>query len=325
MKSVICAALIVFSLAGCGENSSGVNAGSSASTEASSESAITKVKRLFSGEEAKATVKMSASALISDAIIRGRNGQLIASLKRSQATDTKKELNGFDTDGFLIQFNKDNYKKDPEAWKNEHANYDKVLFDLTVSDAPVEKFKERNRRLNYDDYIFVCVSAQNGWEVSPMREREKALLYMKYIATSCDFTNAVFTEIAAKLGAKTMKDPDEAKAKVQELWGKIDDATLENVLAKATADNESGQFSVDLTGVKGVKFTGKNGVYWNQGYGYTIQNNGVTWFGEGNLSGKQMEFSLTSTIGSALEKSKQTGAAQSSGVGSKTGADVGVK
>ena len=264
-----------------------------------SESAITKVKGVFVGDELKATVKMPAQVLLIEAIMRDRDYRQMGMGARLMSVlgDAGKAAN--DPKNVLQIFLK-TYKTDPKGWKEtREADYiDKELVRLIETGAPEEQILARIKRGQYDSDIAGCVGSQSGWEVSPMDVAKKVQTqrYMEFIATSCDFANTVFTELVAAVGDKTMKDPDAAKEKIRNAWNSIPEAKLDAAWESAKQANAGKDFGADLTGVQGIKFQGPNSQYWNQGTGFVVEKNGVKWFGDGRISGTEAVFPLASSI-----------------------------
>ena len=325
MKKTFLAAATVALFTACSDQSAGVAAGSAATNDSKSESSITKVKSMFAGEEMKAVAKMPAQALLVSAIMNERDSRSMGAGARRVAMEGGGQVPGVDMEKIMIGVLKRQMKDEPEEWKKTRQKMDKEMVRLIESGASEDQISARMKRGDYDTYIAACVGVQNGWELSPVRERKKAEEYMRFIAQSCDFTNAVFTDLASNLSAKTMKDPDAAKEKIREAWETMPESQLASAWQAAKKSNEGQQFTPDLTGVDGIKFRGVGGEYWNDGAGFKVRRDGVVWFGDGHLSGKAMEFALASATGAKMEKTKELGTVQEHGTNSKTGADVGVK
>lgn len=323
MKNAFLAAMVVASLAACGDNSSGVGAGTGAEGSDKDGFTIRKGKTITASQDAAITVKMPAQALIADGLFSAGGVVEKGRLARQKGFKVL-GVPGFDMWPLFAKASMDSYKDDPSFLDKEGSKVSKKTAAL-IKSGDVEKLTEVYRHGDYLSHIAACISPVAGWEVSPIDNRKKAEEYMRYIASACDFTTAIFTQMGAKIGPKVLRDPDEAKEKVEEAFEETSLNYLESAWNSAVEDNKLARFIPNLTGVSGIQFQGPGGVYANEGYGFVVKKSGITWFGEGHLSGKSVEFALASAISTKAEKSKEIGISREGGVSGRTGADVGVK
>ncbi len=321
MKKTLFALLFVVFLAACSENGAGVAAGSGSSNTSEIGSTINKVKSINSTDEASTSIKMPAIALISEALstrLPGKNEVISEDMREGSDSDFK--LIRERTTGVMEEKN-----KSPEEYRKFVDGLPPRLGKVFRSAESDQALGDGLIRMKLERRMLGCTGPMNGWELNPIDQKKEAQIYMKSYANMCDFANLIYTEIAGKIGNRAIKDPDAAIEDVLNSWDAIPIQTLEAVWKKVAENNENLGFVADLTGVKGVKFNNQSGVYWNQGAGFTVAKNGVTWFGDGSISGKVIDFNLRSSLSTKVEKSKESRTSQGSQTGGKTGAEVGTK
>ena len=324
MKYIII--LLVLCVVGCSENSTGVSAGNESSSGNTVSVLINKVRSSGSEKASEVTIKIPAAVIISEALTPIVSTQSASARRFLDQTYLENQKTYNEISDFNEKFLVSTYKKDRDMFEKMTANFDVETIEALKNGDPVSVHNAFERM--YHKFRFAaCNAPLFGWEVSPMREkdRKKVDLYQLIIASHCEFTNDIFTEIASKLSGKVMSDPDSAKEIVRQEWNKIGSDTLNSVWDGIVSKNIKSQFSANLTGVKGVEFSGGGGKFHNDGGGFSIVKNGMPWYGNGALSGRVIEFSLRSTLSAKTEKTKSFTTESDSVSGGKTGSDVSVK
>ena len=318
-EAFLLAALVL--IAGCSDNSAGVGAGSSSANTSDSSSTLSKSKAISAANESAKSIQMPAIAIISEAFTERVPGHQNDNSRMQDAGEgNQEEANNIRELGPLIF-----------EMKSRPAEYDKE-FKGKLSPRLEKQFADSTSgtdisnaliRFRMERRIASCTSPMNGWEYLPTKKDSG--IYMQAIANACDFANVIYTELAGKIGARALENPAEAVQEVLKNWDSIPLETVENTWREIAKKSKGATYSANLTGVKGVQFTGPGGMYWNQGGGFAIVKNSAKWFGEGAISGKVIDFNLRSSLGTKTEKSKTLSNSEAQQSGGKTGADIGIK
>jgi hypothetical protein len=129
-------------------------------------------------------------------------------------------------------------------------------------------------------------------------------------AAHVNFANLVLTQLALSVQGRALADPSAAREAIVKSYLAMTPATLD-AARKQAAEAAQGVFIPNFGGAEGVAYRLGSSAYNGDGKGWTVEQNGVTWFGDGVLSGEKVEVALDSVI--------DTGVTQSSGTGSTTG------
>jgi hypothetical protein len=78
-------------------------------------------------------------------------------------------------------------------------------------------------------------------------------------------------------------------------------ATLD-AARKQAAEAAQGSFIPDFSGADGVSYRLGSSAYHGDGKGWAIEQNGVTWFGDGVLSGQKIEIALDKVPNAAVDR-----------------------
>lgn len=330
-------------LTACGQdNGVGVSAEQGNSLDQSSKNGLTRSRELSVGSSAKSTVEIPTAALI----VEAANSIFAGPLANEQGTLK-------DIEGIFAQYAAEDgwtpvsvaYTGAEEAdWKAIAAR-ETDLMEKDPSNIPylsgrrpcVEKFaagdkeggqtciRQYWRVINTAASIVVANRPLKGWPVDP--NTKKGIAYSIGAATHAEFANLIETDIASRLKGRVLRDPTEAKAEIVKILYSYDKETLSRAATESRmfVEKNIDAFQYDFTGVKGLAFLIGNGHYQNTGKGWEILKNGVTWFGDGKLSGKSYELSLESSISTNMTKSQNI---ENSTTGSNTNsskATAGVK
>lgn len=141
------------------------------------------------------------------------------------------------------------------------------------------------------------------------------------------YANTMLTEIAPALSTQALADPAAARAAVQAAWKKLPPATILAAWQQAGEQVKDGGISFDFSGAQPapIHFMIGNDDFQAGPTGWKWSQAGVTWFGDGAISGKQVSLSLESAIDKS--QSQTSGSSTSTGTSTEQGAggSAGVK
>ncbi len=285
MKTVI-ALLLLLAVAGCGKQAGSVNAGATNTSGSSTESATVteRVRSMTAGKTAAKTITVPASGLIADALA-GYAGPLDRAARQ-------RFFKFADHTAMLISAN------------NEAA----LVADSATLARPIQ----------------FALTPFNGWEVSHMRDGAKAqAVYASTLAAAGAYANNVMTDLASKLSADVMKNPDEARKSIVAAYEKLPVDVLKAEWIKALKTAHSARKSIDLSGSGNIHFTADTSDFVGDGKGITLVKGGQTLFGDGYLNGQKIAFALESTLASDIGKTQKI--EDRSGTSQGNATDAGVK
>jgi len=158
-----------------------------------------------------------------------------------------------------------------------------------------------------------------GWPFSCFGCK-KEVAWARGMAREVVYTNLILTELYPSLGSQALADPAAARAAVRVAWKKLPPSTILSAWQQAGEQVKDGGVNFDFTGSGPAPIhflignndfqAGPNGWKWSQ--------NGVVWFGDGSISGKQVALNLESAIDKSQSQTSGTGT--SSGTSTEQGA-----
>ncbi|CDW96337.1 MULTISPECIES: hypothetical protein [unclassified Thiomonas] len=164
-----------------------------------------------------------------------------------------------------------------------------------------------------------------GWPYSCFGCSKEAT-WARGMAQRVVFSNTILSQILPKLSARTLADPNAAQVAIISEYKKIPAAQL------VAAYNQAGQqvqggINFDFSGSQPapVHFMIGNNDFQASPTGWKWSMAGVPWFGEGRISGKDMELSLASAIDKSQGQSSGTGSSTSTDTEQGVSGSVGVK
>lgn len=173
--------------------------------------------------------------------------------------------------------------------------------------------------------VLWVLKAASGWEIDTFDRTDKGKLrtarYLAALMQSTVYANDLFTELAETVGQQALSDPAAAQAKV---WAAYNALPWENLRAAchrayATARNAgsrvigNGNFWFTATGLGAFEFDA-GGVKWKRW--------GLTWFGEGRISGISRELTLASASTLTQTQSESASAQAKTEAATSTSADT---
>ena len=292
MHKKILAVAIAATLAGCGNPASN-GAGTEQNGMGALDSSISWAKKLARGFSAKATMQIPAQGAIADALLdptflgSSMNGRHIRELS-------------------------------PYFLKN----------GMTMEKVGPGTEDNRATGNQYLVPVAAVISAYRGWQINLIggfgdkkSTSDETKAYLGFQEASVEYTNALFTQIAASLNndVGVLEDPQAAKLAIQKIYKAIPPATLKKIWADAVKHAaERGGRVTDLSGTQGVDWSADGSSYSGNPDGLTWTKSGVKWFGQGALSGKQWTIGLESSISKSTDQSSSGSENNSGSTGEKT-------
>lgn len=348
MTKIALAAAAFVAVTGC-QKGVGVSTQSGNDTESGFKSVMSRTKELVQKSTATATVTMPASGLIVDAMpplvsslglnmsvpqIRETTFGLVEDkdftgpmqlgkmLAASMAKISQAEMAESLIEGRKVVQEADAVEQVPftaklkclELGQTDLANARTCLHDFTL-------------RASAALWIRFAHLPANAWEVNPRGKSEAVESYFQAHMLFVEFANLIESELAGSLAKDTMRDPGEAKQKIQQalLGMPIEklEAASQQALAIVRANRRQG-LSVPAE-TRGPEFSAGGSYYLFDKAGGSLIKAGVPWFGAGVLSGKKIELGLVSAIETSMKKTKTTEQTESTGGSTSTKAATEIK
>lgn len=292
MHKKILAIAIAATLAGCGNPASN-GAGTEQNSMGALDSSISWAKKLARGFSAKASMQIPAQGAIADALL--------------DPNFLGGSMNGSSLRGYSPYFQKNGLTMEKVGPGSEYPQTTGNQYLVPVA---------------------AITSAYRGWQVNLIggfgdkRATDAEIQsYLAFQEASVEYTNALFTQIAAQLNndVGVLEDPEKAKLEIQKIYKSIPPATLKKIWANAVkhAADRGGRVT-DLSGTQGVDWSADGGSYSGNPDGLTWTKSGVKWFGQGALSGKQWTIGLESSISKSTDQSSAGSENNSASTGEKT-------
>lgn len=341
MKAVPLLLILPALLVGCSkEPGAGVSAESSDSTSRESKNSLARSREVTAGNTAKASIKMPAAGLIADAAM-----ELL--LQDGYHLDQVKQvfIKGAQYDRWTPLAEVPNL--DPSQikdWPAVLADYDKQLAGNPTSADTVRAkracaelgskgdidgsrtcFKNFYRVLVSAATVAVANSPEQGWPVNP--RGKAAAPFIIAMTNSAEFSNLLETELAGALQGRALRDPADAKVQIRAALFAMKPETIEAIAeqARSTSYNNLKHPTLDMASGKGITWTATGATYSNMGTAWTIAKNGMTWFGDGRLSGKTYELDLETSVVANMTKRQSIDNATTSTSSEQQKADAQVK
>ena len=175
------------------------------------------------------------------------------------------------------------------------------------------------------DMIRITSFGGGRWPKGIMPSMERAAAWSRPYARLVETTNMVAFEIVKAAGAQTLRDPDEAKARLRAAM--IEASKSGAVIAAWRKVDVSGPYLANLSG--GQKYPVEfviNGITygWDQG-GWHIGMHGVDWFGNGNVNGRTFNVAMQTGISRGNAWRDSLSMDEGSSLGSESRSEAGVK
>jgi len=140
------------------------------------------------------------------------------------------------------------------------------------------------------------------------------------------YANLILSELYPSLGSQALADPAAAREAVQAAWKKLPPDTILAAWRQA-GEQVKGSVNFDFTGSgpSPVHFLIGNNDFQAGPTGWKWSQSGVTWFGDGRLSGQARDLSLASAVDKSTSQTSGSGTATSTGTEQSAGGSAGVK
>lgn len=340
MKAIGRSLMTLMLLTACSqEHGPGVSADLTDSTSRESKTVLTRGKDLAVGNTTKATVQMPAAGLIADAMreLVRQDNQDVHSLEASFIRGA--QYNGWTPMNMP--------KIDPAGvkdWLAVQAEIDRSLASDPIAPGALEAKRAcaekgsagdlAGAKACYEAYFHALVAAgviavanatESGWPIDP--GGKMAGPYLIAMSSLAEFANQLETELAAALQGRALRDPIEAKEQIRATLLSMKPEVIEAIAtqARATARTNLAHSTLDLASGKGITWQATDSTYSNMGKGWTVSRNGMTWFGEGRLTGKSYDLALESSVVATMTKRKSLDDSTTSTTSEQQKADVRVK
>lgn len=155
---------------------------------------------------------------------------------------------------------------------------------------------------------------------------EKEAIWARGMAQQIVFANTVLTQVLSALPPGTLSDPAAAQAAIIAAYKKIPPAQLIAAYNQA-GQQVQGSINFDFTGSgpAPIHFMVGSSDFQASPTGWKWSMSGVPWFGEGRISGKDMQLSLASAIDKSQSQTSTTGTSTGTSSEQGAGGSAGVK
>jgi uncharacterized protein YceK len=170
--------------------------------------------------------------------------------------------------------------------------------------------------------ILGAIRPSLGWPVACFGCAAQASWAVKN-AARVNFADLVLTQLALSVQGRALADPQAARQAIVTAYLAMTPATLD-AARKQAAESAQGAFIPDFSGADGVSYRLGSSAYHGDGKGWSVDQNGVAWFGDGVLSGQKIEIALDNAIDTGITQTSGTGSAAgvSQDRGNSSSADV---
>lgn len=297
-------------LAGCG-GGGGAGAGSGSAASVQSESGLTQERKLGAGSREDTTIDMPAAPLIVEAL-RFYNDDMNAPPVSVRAFDLA-GLPLFTDKNPLIEKTLNVLKSNKAVMAVYKASEDWTLrpaIAAAIDAGDTVKARALIRMLYLATIPAAVADPSQGWEVEG---NEKMGQWCDLMEQMANFTTQMEAAIASKVHARLLQDPEEAKLAVLRAFAALNPADVAAMWdqftpSKSTVFDETGKCN-------GACWKSDNGRFEWGSEGLVWRKNGVTWFGEGRMFGKQYSLQLASTVSHSLARSSHTTESQNATTG----------
>lgn len=285
-------AAAIAALSACHQGGVGVDSGASQEAATSAESGLQSQRGITSSTSAQASIQMPASALALQAFANWGKGQF---LPPAGAASTPKQRQIVD----LI-------------WQGIQTGPTKID-DLKTSQT----------------FGAVSISSMaypwQGWPFNCFGCSKEAA-WARGMAQQVVFSNTILSMILPKLSAQTLADPAAAQAAIIAEYKAIPPAQLIAAYNQAGQQLQGGiNFDFTGSGPAPIHFMVGSNDFQASPTGWKWSMAGVPWFGEGRISGKNIELALSSAIDKSQSQTSGTGTTTGTGTEQGAGGRAGVK
>ena len=174
----------------------------------------------------------------------------------------------------------------------------------TASDAPtVERWKAQPARTAAAEMIGFAASPARAWPGrigSPSR-----VDYMRAAIAATTAANAIAERVAQGVTVGALRSVETARSRARELFGKLKDAELAEVVASAIKKAEATEPADVLQSAEvifGARLDGEAFDFEHGREGLTVARAGRLWFGQDTISGRKVEFRIARNAGEKNER-----------------------
>ena len=290
---------LIAALAGCHQGGVGVDSGASQKAATSSENGLRSDRSIATHTAAAASIQMPAAPLMIGAL---------ADLAKDQYLPPK-SITASAASGPLAG-----------------VNMRELIWDGALA-MPQDSATLTPRTAQTFGLLPIAASAYpwQGWPYSCFG-CAKEVAWARGMAQGVIFSNLMLTQLYPSLGTQALADPAAARAAVQSAWKKLPPATILAAWRQA-GEQAQGSINFDFTGSgpAPIHFMIGSNDFQGSPTGWKWSQSGVTWFGDGAISGKQVSLSLESAIDKSQSQTSGTGTSSGTSTEQGAGGSAGVK
>jgi len=178
-----------------------------------------------------------------------------------------------------------------------------------IADVAIEHDKRiSSQSPDWDVVIRAAIHPCVGWGVDPMHNSPELASYMTVFEAAAIGSNAVMTAIASGVGADSVyRDQEAVKTKIIQVINTLHGSFIDLGMDRA---KKIGPAATDLTGSgteKPVHFQTAQDDFACGPSGKVWIHDGIKWFGQGSISGKEVSVAVESTDSTSAEQSVSNG------------------
>lgn len=278
----------VLALAGCHQGGVGVDSGAAQKAATSAESAIKSDRSIQSGTSAQAAISMPASALAQQAFQQYARSSYLP--PPSPSTNQLSQL----------------------IWEGSMQSPTKI--DGAASAATMGALAIASMSYPWQGWPFSCFGCA------------KEATWARGMAQQVIFSNMILSQILPKLSAQTLADPAAAQSAIIAAYKAIPAQQLVAAYNQASQQAQ-GQINFDFSGSQPspVHFMIGSNDFQASPTGWKWSMAGVPWYGEGRISGKNIELALVSAIDKSQSQTSGSGTSTGTATEQGAGGSAGVK
>jgi len=284
--------IVTIALAGCHQGGVGVGAGADQKASTSTEQSLHSERSIHSSTTAQAAISMPAAALAQQA---------------------------------FQQYAKQNYLPPANAASSAQDEMVRRLIWEGSMQGPTKIDSEASARIFGAVAIASMSYPWQGWPFSCFGCKKEAD-WARGMAQQVIFANTILSQILPKISAQTLADPAAAQAAIIKAYESIPPAQLVAAYKQA-GEQLQGGVNFDFSGSQPapIHFMIGSNDFQASPTGWKWSMAGVPWYGEGRISGKNIELSLSSAIDKSQSQTSTTGTSAGAATEQGAGGDAGVK
>lgn len=298
-------------LSACHQGGIGVDTSTSQKAATGAESGLKGDRSIRSGTTAQATVQMPAAALMQSALTQWGSAEM------------SKMLPGGAAAGLWSQLLDSEHTAGPSHLSELMQQTSQAAASAMHQPSPHARYLHAAAAL----YIATTAQPMQGWPFRCMGCQDEAA-WARWSAQNVIFTNTLLTQIASAPALRqALADPAAARAAIVRAFLSITPAQIDAAWQQAGQQVQGRSINFDFTGSgpAPVHYIIGSNDFQASPTGWKWSMSGVPWFGEGRVSGKDVELSLASAIDKSMSQTSTTSTSTSTATEQGAGGSAGVK